>query len=177
MISGRPARIGAGAAAGTAGQGGHRPSFRAAAGPPAAWDLWPVGAAPASRVPGDLGSIPRLEAVPCRDLDAAPLIHGGMLDESDQAARHEAAGPDGCAGAGHLAHLHHPARRDDLDAASGARGDDLEGLHALTRVDESFDSIAFHRLKDTPVGVARVSGARVKLKPTAMMGTARLPSA
>jgi hypothetical protein len=72
-----------------------------------------------------------------------------MLDEGDEAAGHEAAGTDRLTGPRHLAHFHDSAGCDDLDATTGARGDDLEGLDALPGVDHRFDSVTLHGANDT----------------------------
>src|SRR5450759_3319954 len=68
----------------------------------------------------------------------------------DEAAGHEAAGAYRLTGPRHLPHLHDPAGCDDLDATTGSRGDDFEGLDALPSVDHCFDSVTFHEANDTP---------------------------
>ena len=42
--------------------------------------------------PARLGTFARLEPMPRGHLDAAPLVDRGVLDEGNEAARHEAAG-------------------------------------------------------------------------------------
>lgn len=79
-----------------------------------------------------------------RHLDAALLVGCRVLDERDEAARHEAAGTDGNAGPGHLADLDHAAGGHDLDPPARSRRHDVEGLDALPRIDDGLDSIAFH---------------------------------
>jgi hypothetical protein len=83
-------------------------------------------------------------------LDATAFVQRWMLDEGYEASSHEAAGPDRLPCPRHLTHLDNPTGRNDLDATTGTRGHDLEGLHALPGVDQCFDSIALHVANDTP---------------------------
>ena len=69
----------------------------------------------------------------------------GVLDQRDQAARHEAPRAHRRASAGHLADLHHAAAGGDLDPSTGASGLDLERLRPLAGVHHRFDPIALHR--------------------------------
>src|SRR5450759_5670442 len=88
--------------------------------------------------------------MPRGHLDATPLVDRRMLDERDETAGHEAAGAYRLTGPRHLAHLHDPAGRDDLDATTGSRGDDLESLDALPGVDQGLDSVTLHEANNTP---------------------------
>ena len=88
--------------------------------------------------------------MPRGHLEATPLVDRRMLDEGDEAAGHEATGAYRLTGPRHLPHLHDPAGCDDLDATTGSRGDDFEGLDALPSVDHCFDSVTFHEANDTP---------------------------
>jgi hypothetical protein len=68
-----------------------------------------------------------------------------MLDECDQPARHEPAGPNRRAPPRDLGDLDDAASGRHLDAAPGPRRNDLERLDALARVDHGLHSIALHR--------------------------------
>src|SRR5450756_2537509 len=98
--------------------------------------------------------------MPRGHLDATPLVDRRMLDEGDEAAGHEAACAYRLTGPRHLPHLHDPAGCDDLDATTGSRGDDFEGLDALPRVDHCLDSVALHAGNDPP-GVPARSAERL----------------
>jgi len=100
--------------------------------------------------PARLGEIARLETMPRGHLEATPLVDRRMLDEGDEAAGHKATGAYRLTGPRHLPHLHDPAGCDDLDATTGSRGDDFEGLDALPSVDHCFDSVTLHEANDTP---------------------------
>lgn len=79
------------------------------------------------------------------DLDASGrLFERRVLDQGDDAACHEATRPDGRAAARELGHLDDAARRRHLEPAAGARGQDLEGLRPVARVDDDLDPIALH---------------------------------
>ena len=103
-----------------------------------------------ARVGARLCPVWRLEPVARRHLDAAPLVERRVLDEGDEAAGHEAPGAHDLPGPRHLPHLHDAARRDHLDPAARARGDDLERLDALPGVDHGLDSVTLHGANDTP---------------------------
>jgi hypothetical protein len=62
----------------------------------------------------------------------------------------------------HLPHLHDPAGGDDLDATTGTRGDDLEGLDALPGVDQGLDSVTLHGANTTPEVPARRAKRRAR---------------
>src|SRR5450756_2566177 len=98
--------------------------------------------------------------MPRGHLDATPLVDRRMLDKGDEAAGHEAAGTYRLTGPRHLAHLHDPAGRDDLDATTGSRGDDLEGLDALPGVDQGLDSVTLHGAKQYSGGARSQRGTR-----------------
>lgn len=67
-----------------------------------------------------------------------------MLDQGDDPARHEAAGPDGRAAAGHLGHFDDTASGRHLEPAAVLRRRDLECLDALAGIDHDLDAIALH---------------------------------
>src|SRR5450756_1635028 len=93
--------------------------------------------------------------MPRGHLDATPLVDRRMLDEGD-----EAAGAYRLTRPPHLPHLHDRAGCDDLDATTGSRGDDFEGLDALPSVDHCFDSVTFHEANNTPEVPARSAERR-----------------
>lgn len=85
------------------------------------------------------------QATPRLDLDAAVgLLLGRVLDEGDQPARHEAAGPDRRPAAGDLADLDDAPGGRDLEPPAVLRGHDVERLDTLARVDHDLDAIASH---------------------------------
>jgi hypothetical protein len=90
------------------------------------------------------GSAPWLESVAGADLDPTALVGRRVLDECDQPIGHEPAGADRCPRAGHLAHFDHAPGRDHLDPPTGLGGHDVEGLDALTGIDDGLDSITLH---------------------------------
>jgi hypothetical protein len=67
-----------------------------------------------------------------------------MLDEGDDPAGHEPGRAHRLAGARHLDDLDDAPTGRDLDAAAGARGDDLVGPRAIVRRDNDLDTIALH---------------------------------
>src|SRR4051794_17074429 len=88
------------------------------------------------------------------DLDGLPLP-GRVLDEGDQARRHEPTRPHRRAPARHLGDLDHAPGRRHLDAPPVAAGDDVERLDGAARVDDHLHPIALHAaarcLSGTPV--------------------------
>src|SRR5437763_151233 len=70
------------------------------------------------------------------------FVLGGVLDQGDHAARHEAAGADGLTGPGHLAPLDDAARGGNLDAAARLRRHDPVRLHARARADHHLHPVA-----------------------------------
>jgi len=123
---------------------------------------WRRGHVPAAIRP--LGLAPWVEAMARGLLDATALGGRGVFHQGDQAGRHEPPGPHRLAGARHLPHLHDTACRHDLDAAAGARGDDVEGLRALPGIDYRLDPIAFHASNDTPGRRTRRDGVLPALR-------------
>ena len=75
-----------------------------------------------------------------------------MLDEREDAARHEPRPPHGFARTGHLRNLDNASAGGDLDAPTGTSGDDLVGARAIIDGNDDFDSIALHRRSVLPRG-------------------------
>jgi hypothetical protein len=80
----------------------------------------------------------------CRYLDSATGVASRMLDERDQAGRHEPPSSNRDARPGDLADLDHAPTGDHLDPAPRSGRRDLERLDTLAGVDDSLDAIAFH---------------------------------
>jgi hypothetical protein len=81
-----------------------------------------------------------------RDVDpAVAAFLGWMLDEGDNAVRHEAARPYRRSAPGHLRDLDDAAGGRDLEPPAVARRNDVERLHAaLACVDHDLDPVASH---------------------------------
>lgn len=78
------------------------------------------------------------------DLYPSLRVASRVLDEGDEARRHEPPRPDRYTGPGDLADFDHTATGDHLDPPSRSGRHDVEGLDTLTGIDDGFDSIAFH---------------------------------
>ena len=99
-----------------------------------AWE--PLGA---RRTPGD-------DSPPAGDLDARVVAFlCRVLDQRDEATRHEASCPHGRAAARDLGDLDHAAGGRHLDPSAVAGRDDLECLDTLAGVDHGLDTITLHR--------------------------------
>ncbi len=91
-----------------------------------------------SRDEGDAGPRLYLASPP------AALVFGGVLDDRDDARRHEATAADDDAGARDLRDLDGAADVRDLDPPPGLRRFDLIGLRPVADVDDDLDPVAFH---------------------------------
>ena len=80
-----------------------------------------------------------------------------VFHERDHSARHEPAGADGIAASRHLGDFDDAPCGRHLEAPAGARGDDVERLRAVARVDDDFDASPFM------AAIARVSRRRMPL--------------
>lgn len=80
-----------------------------------------------------------------------------MLNQGDDAVRHEPRGPDRLATPSDLHDLHDTAAGRDLHAPAGARRNDLVRLHAVPDVHHDLDPVAPHALI---IGGPSVTAAR-----------------
>src|SRR5439155_6311951 len=119
----------------------------------------PVGSTPSLGHGVGLGALGWPEPAPRLDLDSAVgVLLRRMLDEGDQPARHEPAGPHRRAAAGDLADLDDATGRRHLESAAVLRRDDVEGLNALAGVDDDLDAIASHAADDSTVESGTMTG-------------------
>jgi len=68
----------------------------------------------------------------------------GVLDQGQDAAGHEARGPDRRPAARHLAHLDHAPPVGDVHPAAGLGRDHLVGPGLLARVDHDLNPVTLH---------------------------------
>src|SRR6266536_2298678 len=72
-------------------------------------------------------------------------LRGGMLDDRDDTAGHEACRADDLAATGDLCDLDGPAGDEHVDAPSFSRRNDLKPANLVAGIDEDLDPVSLHR--------------------------------